>query len=401
VVSSIRFLKEVGIILYGGQFMSRVELTSGGQLTSGGELMVETEEHFKMKIISMQEALAKLKDPNVFDLSTTPKRIYERKELQNISDLMAKYNVFGIPNNIIIYGPRGSGKTISILFFLNILKKYNIKTFYVKARECPSSYTIYQKMTNTQKFGYHPIELRERALNEFKEKSVIVIDEADFLEDFEILYHFSRSTKASIILLAQNIQFGKRIDEATYSSLLPSKIYFSEYDAEALYQILKMRAEDGLYKWNDTTLRLIAAIVSRDYHGDARIAIRALFNVAITDAWHDEEKVKNAIIEASREIDIMSLKELKETDLIALFVVSKIKETNKAYEIFNNYMNKIHHRPLSKPAFFRILNYLQNLGLITQIRKKVGKYYTTEIDLLIDEKAIEEEIATKFSELLT
>jgi cell division control protein 6 len=362
---------------------------------------VKVREYARMKGADLQEVAAKIKDLSVFDLSATPKRIYERKELFKIADLMMEYNVLGIPNNIIIYGPRGSGKTISILYFLDILKEYNIKTFYVRARECPTSYQIYQKMAGIPKIGYHTGELRDNALNNFKEKSVIVIDEADFLEDFEILYHFSRNTKASLILLAQSIQFGKRIDDATYSSLLPTKIYFSEYDAEALYQILKMRAEDGLHTWDDSTLRLIAAIVSRDHHGDARIAIRALFNVAITDAWHDEEKVKNAIIEASREIDSMSLKELKETDLIALFVVSKIKETSKAYEIFNNYMLKTHHRPLSKPAFFRILNYLQNLGLITQIRKKVGKYYTTEIDLLIDEKTIEEEFATKFSELLT
>lgn len=264
----------------------------------------ELEKHFKAKDTSIQRVMEKIKDPSVFDLGATPKRIYERKELFKVADLMAEYHAIGIPNNIIIYGPRGSGKTISILYFLDILKKYDIKTFYVNARDCPMSYSIYQRMTNTLKSGYHPIVLREQAQNEFKEKSVIVIDDADFLEDFEILYHFSRNTKASIILLAQNIQFGKRIDDATYSSLLPSKIFFSEYDAEALYQILKMRAEVGLYKWNDTALRLIAAIVSRDYHGDARIAIRALFRGALMDVWDQEEKIENAVIEAARDIAV-------------------------------------------------------------------------------------------------
>jgi cell division control protein 6 len=233
-------------------------------------------------------------------------------------------------------------------------------------------------------------------LERCREKSVVVVDEADFLEDFDFLYHFTRSTRASIMLLAQNVQVSKRIDDATYSSFLPTKVYFKEYGAGELCQILRMRAEDGLNKWDDATLKLVAAVVARDYRGDARIAIRALFRVAASNAWRDEEKARAAVAEASREVEEMSLRELKDHDLLVLYAVSKARETSKAYNIFNEYARIVQHRTYSKTAFFRTLNHLQNLGLVTQVKKRVGRYFTIEVDLLIDEKMVEEEVKKRF-----
>lgn len=354
---------------------------------------------FKLKSEELRGVVSIFKDPSVFDLNAVPRRIYERKELFTIAERMAEYGVLGIPNNFVLYGPRGSGKTISVLHLLDILKEHGLRTFYVKARECPTSYHIYRAIAGAVKSGYHTSELRERALEKCREKSVVVVDEADFLEDFDFLYHLTRSTRASIMLLAQNVQVSKRIDDATYSSFLPTKVYFKEYGADELYQILRMRAEDGLNEWDDATLKLVAAVVARDYRGDARIAIRALFRVAMGSAWRDEERARTAVAEASREVEEMSLRELKDHDLLVLYAVSKVRETNKAYNVFNEYARTVQHRAYSKTAFFRALNHLQNLGLITQVKKRVGRYFTIEVDLLIDEKMVGEEVKKRFEEL--
>jgi cell division control protein 6 len=189
-----------------------------------------------------------------------------------------------------------------------------------------------------------------------------------------------------------------RIDESTYSSLLPLKLYFADYKPEEIYQILKMRAEDGLYKWDDEALRRIAALIVRDYRSDTRIAIKALLKLAISDKWNDEN-VKRAVEEASREVEALTLNELRNRDLITLYIVLKIRETSKAYPVFNTYMAKYEGRFLTKPVFFRTLNYLQNLGLITQVKKRAGRSYTIEIDPLIDEKTVEKEIHERFGEI--
>jgi hypothetical protein len=43
---------------------------------------------------------------------------------------------------------------------------------------------------------------------------------------------------------------------------------------------------------------------------------------------------------------------------------------------------------LSKSTFFQSVNYLQNLGLITLIKKKIGRYYTMESQILLSDESI-------------
>jgi len=66
------------------------------------------------------------------------------------------------------------------------------------------------------------------------------------------------------------------------------------------------------------------------------------------------------------------LRKLKDQDLLVLFTVSKVRETSKAYIIFNEYAHIAQQWTYLKTAFFRILGYLQNLGLITQVKKRIG-----------------------------
>jgi len=361
-----------------------------------GVFNLNLEYFFRKKVEEIRQTVSKLKNPAVFDLKYVPNSIYIRKELEAVVEKIAQYNVMNVPSHIIIFGSRGSGKTVSILYLLKVLQREGgLKTFYVKARENPSSYRIYMKMAGVEKIGHSPNELMQKALETYGERSVIVIDDADFMEDFNILYTFTRSSNASIILLTQNIQLINRIDESTYSSMLPSKIYFADYNPDEIYQIMRMRAEEGLHNWDDKALKLASAIIVRDYRSDTRIAILSLLKLAILGKW-DEETVKKAIEEASREVESITLRELKDRDLIALYIVSKTKETSKAYPIFTAYTSRYEGRFLTKPTFFRTLNYLQNLGLITQIKKRVGKSFTIEVETLIDQKMIEKEIEERF-----
>ncbi len=41
-----------------------------------------------------------------------------------------------------------------------------------------------------------------------------------------------------------------------------------------------------------------------------------------------------------------------------------------------------------KSTFFQSVNYLQNLGLITLIKKEVGRYYTIESQILLSDAII-------------
>ncbi|MGC8680404.1 MAG: hypothetical protein ACP5T6_03885 [Candidatus Micrarchaeia archaeon] len=67
------------------------------------------------------------------------------------------------------------------------------------------------------------------------------------------------------------------------------------------------------------------------------------------------------------------------------------QDTNRAYtEVSNN--NNILLKGMSKSTFFQSVNYLQNLGLITLIKKKIGRYYTMESQILLDESIVPVEL---------
>ena len=45
-------------------------------------------------------------------------------------------------------------------------------------------------------------------------------------------------------------------------------------------------------------------------------------------------------------------------------------------------------RSVSKSTFFQSVNYLQNLGIITLIKKKIGRYYIMESQILLSDESI-------------
>jgi hypothetical protein len=65
-------------------------------------------------------------------------------------------------------------------------------------------------------------------------------------EDREILYFLSHSEKPyMVIMLSNTSHIIKQLDAATRNSLQPYPVYFRNYDADQIYQILRDRAENG------------------------------------------------------------------------------------------------------------------------------------------------------------
>jgi len=331
-----------------------------------------------------------IKDALVFDLNYTPERIYVRKEMEKIMDYLAEYIVLGIPQNIIVYGSRGSGKTVCIRAALStLLKKADCNSFYVSVREHSTSYKIYQEISNEKRRGFSISEIREMALKKItNKKTIIVLDEVDFLKDYDILYHLSRSTKATLICLTQKTGWYKEInDESIKSSMQPIHINFKEYNADEIYEILKLRVEDGLYNWDDAALHMLAGLVVRDNNSDARVGIRACYVLGLLNDW-SEKNIYEAIKIASKEVEEIVISGLKDRDLIILYALAICNETNKAYTMATKNISNIEGSTLSKKHFFRILNYLQNIGLISLIKKRCGRYYTLEVQFLLSDPTL-------------
>ena len=65
----------------------------------------------------------------------------------------------------------------------------------------------------------------------------------------------------------------------------------------------------------------------------------------------------------------------------------KNQDTNRAYSEANPSSNML-LRGVSKSTLFQSVNYLLNLGLITLIKKKIGKYYTMKAQILLSDASI-------------
>ena len=80
-------------------------------------------------------------------------------------------------------------------------------------------------------------------------------------------------------------------------------------------------------------------------------------------------------------------KNLGDRDLLILAALIKNQDTNKGYTEVSA-SNHLLLREVSEPTFFQSVNYLQNLGLITLIKKKIGRYYTMESQILLSDASI-------------
>ncbi len=340
----------------------------------------------KIKARAMETS--NIKNALVFNIGYTPGEILIRNELEKVTDDLADYVNLDLPRHIIIYGSKGSGKTLSALIIAKALKDTkSVPYFYVNVRENPTSTKIYRNITRLHSKGHEVEEVKNRFDSMLSEKAIIILDEVDFLQDYDTLYHITRHTKANLILLTQKVYWYKDMnDESVKSSLQPDHIVFHEYSSDEIREILKMRADEGLNKYDPDSLGLLSALLVRDYRSDARIGIKALEIIGRLNKW-DDDSVRAALKQAYVEVEGETLKNLGDRDLLILAALIKNQDTNKAYSEVTN-INSFLVKGMSKSTFFQSVNYLQNLGLITLIKKKIGRYYTMESQILLSDASI-------------
>ena len=177
------------------------------------------------KMKQSEKKALNVKNAEIFDLNYTPTKIYVRDELEEVAEQIGDYLSMNVQNHILVYGSKGSGKTVSILSLIKSFKELNrdMKSFYISVREFSTSYKIYQKMSGIMKRGLSISDVRKEALEKMKEKTILVLDEVDFLKDLDVLYHICRSTKSNLVLLTQKIHWYKDIgDESIKSSMQPT-----------------------------------------------------------------------------------------------------------------------------------------------------------------------------------
>jgi cell division control protein 6 len=171
-------------------------------------------------------------------------------------------------------------------------------------------------------------------------------------------------------------------------------IVFHPYNANQLYDILKLRAEIAFQEGviDDGVIKLCAGLAAKD-HGDARRALQLLRKAGeIAERNQNKKIMENHVEKAQKDLDkdhiveyIFSMPLQAKLTLTAIFLLSKytkehIITSGDIYEVHSELAQIIPN--VKQLTHRRISDYVNELalsGLITTLTKSMGHYGRTKI----------------------
>jgi archaeal cell division control protein 6 len=341
-----------------------------------------------------------IRDSRVFDFNFIPEKPLMREEVKPVIDAILRYKNTGIANNLLIFGSRGSGKTLLVKYLMQLINnKYGMHFHYANCRFHNTSFKILAHLLGLKARGIGLDELWQHFINKHPGNSVVVLDEVDLFSDKdrnkEILYLMSRAEQnIMVILLSNNPKFLNQLDESIRSTLQPEIIYFRNYTALQIQEILKERAARGLHRFPKADLARIAALTAKNTNSDVRVAIKTVYY----DALESQVPLEEHFERARKDIVLDVLNDLNDKNLLILKAALHAKETHvkTIYECYRKLCNQYHEQPFSYMHFYSNLSYLQSMGLLLLIATKIGRAYTNRIQPLFDPEVLEVVWQTRF-----
>ena len=151
-----------------------------------------------------------VKDFSVFDFSYIPNEPIMRQESKYLIKEMARFEISGIPTHLAVIGSKGSGKTLTLKYLKNLLNvEGKLDILYANCREYNTTFKIFAHLLGVQARGAGLSELYDRFCQEYKGKTVVLLDEIDLMsakdKNKEILYLLSRSKNPYMVIMLSNI----------------------------------------------------------------------------------------------------------------------------------------------------------------------------------------------------
>ncbi len=202
------------------------------------------------------------------------------------------------PENVVITGKSGTGKTATARYVLKQLSEYSqrVAPIYINCWEHSTRHAVLSRIAEAlgeilPRRGIAADEIFARiseSLRKGKKTAVVVLDEIDRLlagkaEGDKVLYDLLRAAENygvsfGVVGITNSEDFMARLDSRIRSSLAPREIVFPRYSPPELKDILRERAKlaffDGVL--SEDALPLCAAHAAKN-GGDARLAIALIW----------------------------------------------------------------------------------------------------------------------------
>lgn len=366
------------------------------------------------------------KDEDVLRDSYKPDELLERDDewTQYLEALTPVING-DEPNNALVYGQTGVGKTLASGLILDHLEDdaegyddIDVKHVWVNCQGSSSYQTAISIINSLRsdtkqlsKTGYPKEEVLDTMWSEINNVDathvIIVLDEVDGLgTDDELLYQLPRAkanghvseTEVGTIGISNNFRFREKLSPKVKDSLCETEIHFQAYSVEQLTSILEQRAEEAFYDdvLDFDVIPLVAALAGNDT-GSARHAIDILHkagSIARRDGddgvTEKHARMAEEQVERGRIIDeLRTLPTQSHLVLLALMRLEQHGETPaQKMDIYDVYKKAAESAGLSVKSTRTVHNRLSDLalsGFITvaqvNVGNKGGKFNHYQLDM--------------------
>lgn len=332
-----------------------------------------------------------IKDPEVFKIAYTPEQIVERKESSDFYREIATFINYRKPNHVLIKGPPGTGKTVTINFVLRRVEilREDIQVFGVNCA-AKKDIDILNILNNEHgKNSFH--QQIKYFLENLKKDALIVFDEIDRSHYPDaLLYYLSRPKEIlksfdkniSLVLISNNLNWEEYLKDGTRSSLQLKTVVFAPYNANKLKEIIKKRVKLGFHNESaisDELIGIISEETAKRKRGDCRVAIESIFYAAQNAEMKNRKNicfddVKSALKLVMQSIDKERIGKLKDNQLIVLYctlVKDKDITLQSFYQAYLDIIKNISVKRQSHISIYHILDYLDDLGLIDKSVKVI------------------------------
>ncbi|MBL7076255.1 MAG: AAA family ATPase [Kiritimatiellae bacterium] len=333
-------------------------------------------------------------------------------EIRTISNHFSPVFRNGHPTHLSVIGSTGTGKTITIRWFLAQIEKFcagkGIPFQQVHLDLCCPT-PCFRALNNLAclldaskryRKGVSLEEIMGRVEAKLKSSDgylAVFVDEADNVRtDFNTFYQFlvkrlPKRIGARLVLIftSNRLDWMENLDPRVKSCLKVRELSFKSYDADSLKRILTMRVKKALQpsRIEEGVIDKIAALASQQ-HGDARKAVnllrrsadlaeqdRTAITLELVDRAYEE-------IERDKYIDMIrsSPKQLQAALYAALTGKPRTGalHTGPAYLVYERFCSETGLRPISQRAFSDLLYELDMYGFIRARTVSRGRYGRTK-----------------------
>jgi len=340
-------------------------------------------------------------------------------EIQELSSHFAAILRGDHPCHLAIWGKTGTGKTLTLSYFLNLLsemcasKNIPIRHEHLdlsNPRPCFRALNDLACLLNASKRYQKGISLEEMmirietTLADYHGYLILFIDEVDNVrrdKDNFMTFLVRRlpqkiPAKLILVFVSNRLDWPEHLDPRVKSFLKLNELIFEPYDAVDLQHILRIRVEKALHPKavEPGVIEKIAAMASRE-HGDARRAVALLAKSAYLAEKAGTKITLGLVDRAAKELDqdryltlLRSAPPQLQAAMGAVVEATRQSEqgsigTGEAYDAYRAFCKKTDMRPLTGRAFGDLISELDIYSLLRSRVLSRGRYGRTR-EIILD-----------------